>query len=149
MRTIEASVKLHTAPGLLWRSITDHEALPHHVSILSEVKVVDLKESSVGTVRQCKLRSGKSFHERITVWEEGRRYCYQPDPAEAPFPFRWAEACWSVHPTGNGSRLSYRLQYEPRSSVKDRINYPLLKTYGVMQIKKMLRSYELPAEVRK
>jgi hypothetical protein len=149
MKTIEASVKLHSQSELVWKSITDHEALPRHVSMLSEVKVLDPKPSGVGTVRQCTLRGGKSFHERITVWEEGHRYCYQPDPTEAPFPFRWAEACWSVQATGDGSRLSYRLQYEPRSLLKDLINYPLLRTYGVIQIKKMLRSYELPADAGK
>jgi hypothetical protein len=71
MRTIEASVELHISPALLWKSITDHEALPHHVSMLSEVRVVGLKKSIVGTVRQCTLRDGKSFHERITKMLRG------------------------------------------------------------------------------
>jgi len=110
--------------------------------MLSEVEVVNEKDGGVGTVRRCTLRSGKSFHERITVWEQERRYCYEPDPSEAPFPFRWVEACWSIESSGAGSRLTYRLQYEPKSVLKDIINYPLLRTYGVIQIKKMLRSYD-------
>jgi len=69
MKTLQASVALQTPPSFLWKSITDHYALPHYVSILREVKVIDLKESGVGTVRQCTLRNGRSFHERITVWE--------------------------------------------------------------------------------
>lgn len=70
------------------------------------------------------------------------RYCYQPNPDEDPFPFQWAEACWSIASSGIGSKLTYRLQYEPRSRARDLINYPLLRTYGVWQIRKMLKSYD-------
>jgi hypothetical protein len=142
MKTLQASVALQTPPSILWKSITNHHALPHHVSILREVKVIDPKESGVGTVRQCTLRNGISFHEKITAWQEGRRYCYEPNVEEARFPFKWAEACWSIERFGEGSRLTYRLQYEPLSQLKDLINYTLLRTYGVWQIKKMLRSYD-------
>lgn len=142
MQTVEATIDLRTPPGSLWRAITDHESLPRHVSMLREVKVIVAQERGVGTIRQCTFRRGKSFHERITAWEEGRRYCYQPNTEEARFPFTWAEACWSIEPRGRGSKLTYRLQYEPRSRLKDFINYPLIRTYGVWQIKKMLRSYD-------
>lgn len=142
MKTIQAHVELQMLPGILWKAITDHQALPRHVSMLREVKVVEAKKGGVGTVRQCTLRSGKSFHERVTAWEEGRRYCYEPNTDEAPFPFSWAEACWSIERNGEGSRLTYRLQYEPRSRLRDLINYFLLRTYGVWQIKKMLKTYD-------
>jgi hypothetical protein len=33
------------------------------------------------------------------------------------------------------------LYYEPKSQLRDLINYPLLRTYGVWQIRKMLKSY--------
>ena len=141
MQTLRVSVALQVPPRILWKSVTDHQALAHHVSIVREVKLIDLKESGVGTVRQCTLRNGRSFHEKITTWEEGYRYCYEPNVAEARFPFKWAEACWSIEHYGEGSRLTYRLQYEPLSRVKDLINYTFLRTYGVWQIKKMLRSY--------
>ena len=143
MKTIEATVALRTPAGILWRAITDHEALPHHVSMLREVKVLEKKEEGVGMIRQCTVNSGRSFHEKITVWEEGHRYCYQPNVDEAPFPFRWAEACWSITQNREGSSLTYRLQYKPRSRLKDLINYPVLRTYGVWQIKEMLRSFDL------
>jgi len=142
MKTLQAGVVLQTPPSILWKAITDHQALPHHVSILRDVKVIDLKERGVGTVRHCTLRNGRSFHEKITAWEEGCRYCYEPDVEEARFPFKWAEACWNIERFGARSRLTYRLRYEPLSPVKDLINYALLRTYGVWQIKKMLRSYD-------
>src|SRR5215472_16383144 len=142
MKTIHATVKLQTSPGILWKAITDHQALPRHVSMLRQVKVVGAKEDGVGTVRKCTLSGGTSFHEKVTAWEEGRRYCYQPNIDEPPFPFRWAEACWSIERNGERSWLTYRLQYEPRSRVRDLINYPLLRTYGVWQIKKMLKTYD-------
>lgn len=71
MRTIEATVKLHTAPGLLWKSIIDREASPRHVSMLSEVKIVDLTGSDVNTVRQCTLRGGKSFMRELRFGKKG------------------------------------------------------------------------------
>jgi len=142
MQTLQVSVTLQTPPPILWKLITDHEALPQHVSILRDVKVVDPKEGGVGSVRQCTLRNGRFFHEKITIWEEGCRYCYEPNVAEARFPFKWAEACWSIERFGEGSRLTYRLQYEPLSQVKHLINYTFLRTYGSWQIKKMLRSYD-------
>jgi len=142
MKTIQATVALRTPTGILWQAITDHKALPRHVSMLREVKVLEEKKGGVGTIRQCTVGSGRSFHETITAWEEGHRYCYQPNTDEAHFPFRWAEACWSIGHLGQGSSLTYRLQYEPRSHLRDLINYPLLRTYGVWQIKKMLRSYD-------
>jgi ribosome-associated toxin RatA of RatAB toxin-antitoxin module len=142
MQTLQVSVALRTPPSSLWKAISDHQALPHHVSMLREVRLVNATEQGVGTVRQCTLRNGRAFHEKITAWEEGRRYCYEPNVAEARFPFQWAEACWSVEPMNDGSRLTYRLQYKPASRFKGVINYALLRTYGVWQIKKMLRSYE-------
>jgi len=110
--------------------------------MLREVKVLEAKAGGVGTVRRCTLSRGKFFHEKITAWEEARRYCYQPNTDEAPFPFKWAEACWSIEHNGDGSNLTYRLQHEPRSCLRDLINYPLLRTYGRWQIKKMLKSYD-------
>jgi len=142
MKTIEATVALRTPAGILWQAITDHEALPRHVSMLRQVEVLEEKEGGVGTIRQCTISSGRSFHEKITVWEEGHRYCYQPNVDEAAFPFIWVEACWSIARNGEGSSLTYRLQYEPRSRLRDLINYSLLRTYGVWQIRKMLRSYD-------
>lgn len=141
MRNVQTSVELSAQPDKLWRAITDHEALPHHTAFLSRVKVLAEKEGGVETVRECTLSSGKSFTEKITAWEEGRLYCYTPDVSRAPFPFRWAEACWRIEAHGAGARLTYRLQYKPKSRLRDLINYPLLRTYGVWQIRKMLKSY--------
>jgi ribosome-associated toxin RatA of RatAB toxin-antitoxin module len=144
MRTIQAAANVRVSPIILWQAIINHEALPRHTPFLKEVKVLEGRPEGVGTIRQCTLRSGKTFTERITAWEEGRLYCYAPDTSQARFPFRWAEACWSVEAHGDGSRLTYRLQYVPKSLAADMVNYPLLKTYGVWQIKKMLRSYDAP-----
>jgi hypothetical protein len=131
---------LQVPPQILWSAITDSSTLPKHVGMLSSVRLLT-DQLHVGAKRICTLKSGRSFHEAITVWEPGHRYCYKPDVEAAGFPFREAEACWTVEPSYRGSRLSYRLQYEPRSFAKDMLNYPLLRTYGVWQIRKMLRSY--------
>lgn len=144
MRTLQATVSLRVLPRSLWRAISDHQALPDHTSFLREVRVLEQRQGGVGTVRQCTLHSGKSFTERITVWEEERLYCYTPDASEAPFPFRWAEACWGIEAHGQGSLLTYRLQYIPKSRLSDVLTYPLYRTYGIWQIKKMLRSYDDP-----
>lgn len=142
MRTIEVSVQLQTEPAVLWKAITEHQALPRHVSMLREVRVLDSKDGGVGTVRQCTLTSGKSFREEITIWEEGHRYCYRPNTSEAPFPSDWAEACWRIERSGGGSRLSYSLQYRPRSRLRGFITHLFLRSVGVRQIKRMLRSYD-------
>jgi ribosome-associated toxin RatA of RatAB toxin-antitoxin module len=141
LRNVQASVELDIQPDKLWEAITDHEALPGHVSFLRQVKVLTREQGGVGTIRECTLRSGKSFTEKITAWEEGRLYCYVPDVSQAPFPFTWAQACWQIEVGRGGSRLTYRLQYQPKSQLRDLINYPLLRTYGVWQIRKMLRTY--------
>lgn len=141
MRIIEASVNLRVPSQSLWDAITDSSALPKHVSMLSSVHLLSHR-LDVGSLRVCTLKSGRSFHEQITVWEPGHRYCYKPDVEAAGFPFKEAEACWTVEPNAEGSRLGYRLQYQPKSIAKDLLNYPLLRTYGVWQIRKMLRSYE-------
>jgi ribosome-associated toxin RatA of RatAB toxin-antitoxin module len=141
MRTIEASVKVRVSPQVLWTAITDSSALPKHVAMLTSVHLLS-ENLHVGAVRVCTLKSGRSFHEQITVWEPGHRYCYKPDVEAAGFPFKEAEACWTVEAKTGGSTLSYRLQYEPKSRGKDLLNYPLLRTYGVWQIRKMLQSYD-------
>lgn len=141
MRIIEASVNLRVPSQSLWDAITDSSALPKHVSMLSSVHLLSHR-LDVGSLRVCTLKSGRSFHEQITVWEPGHRYCYKPDVEAAGFPFKEAEACWTVEPNAEGSRLGYRLQYQPKSIAKDLLNYPLLRTYGVWKIRKMLRSYE-------
>lgn len=142
MRTIQTSVNLPVRPASLWQAITDHEALANHTSFLREVRVLETQEGGVGTTRQCTLSNGKSFTERITAWEDGRLYCYSPDTTQSQLPFRWAEACWSIEPRGEGSRLTYRLQYEPRSRLRDIVNYTVFRTYGVWQIRRMLKSYD-------
>ena len=142
MRTIEASVSLRVPPQTLWGEITDSAALPKHVGMLSSVHLVS-NRLHVGAMRLCTLKSGRSFNEQITVWEPGHRYCYKPDVEAAGFPFKEAEACWTVEPNDGGSRLGYRLQYEPKSIAKDLLNYLLLRTYGIWQIRKILHSYEV------
>jgi ribosome-associated toxin RatA of RatAB toxin-antitoxin module len=142
MKEVSATVQLRTSAEDLWTAITDPLELPRHVPMLREVKILEAKAGGLGTVRECTLANGRSFHEEITVWEEGHRYCYKPNTNEAPFPFSWAEACWSIETSAGGSQLTYRLQYEPRSRLRDLVTYPLLRTYGVWQIEKMLRSYD-------
>ena len=142
MATIQTAVTLRTQPGKLWKGITRHEDLPLHSSILREVKVVQPTEKGVGTIRQCTLKSGKSFTEQITRWEEGKVYCYRPDMSGGVFPLKEAEACWSIEPHGSGSRLAYRLNYQPSSRLRGILLYPVLRTYGIYQIKKMLKSYD-------
>jgi len=141
MRTIETSVTLQVPPRSLWNAITDSSALPKHVGMLRSVHLLS-DRLNVGAIRVCTLKKGRSFHEQITVWEPGHRYCYKPDVEAAGFPFKEAEACWKVETNAGGSRLTYRLQYKPKSFAKDLLNYPLLRTYGVWQIRKMLRSYD-------
>src|SRR5215468_4673114 len=118
MRTIEASVSLHISPQILWSAITDSSALPKHVGMLSSVHVLS-DSLRVGAMRVCTLKSGRSFQEEITVWDPGHRYCYKPGVEAAGFPFKDAEACWTIEPESGGSRLSYRLQYTPKSLAKD------------------------------
>src|SRR6516165_3896943 len=136
MRTVQTSVNLAVSPQVLWNSITDSSSLPKHVGMLSSVRLVS-DRLQVGAVRVCTLKSGRSFQEEITAWEPGHRYCYKPNVEAAGFPFKEAEACWTIEPISGGSRLSYRLQYKPKSFAKDLLNYPLLRTYGVWQIRKM------------
>lgn len=145
MRNIQTSVQLRMQPQKLWQAITDHVALPRHTPFLRRVKVLTQKQGGVGTIRECTLTSGRSFTEKITAWEEGRLYCYVPDLSQAPFPFKWAEACWRIEGHETGARLIYHLRCEPKSQLRDLINYPMLRTYGVWQIRKMLKTYAKPS----
>ena len=111
-------------------------------AVLREVKVSEAKEAAQARFGSVGSAQGNPFREKITVWEEGRRYCYQPNADEAPFPFRWAEACRNIERDGEASRLTCRLRYQPRSRLADLINYPLLRMHCVRQIKKMLKSQD-------
>src|SRR5262249_61580515 len=82
MRTIETSVSLQVPPQSLWSAITDSSALPNHVSMLRSVHLLS-DRLDVGAIRVCTLKNGRSFHEQITVWETGHRYCYKPHVEEA------------------------------------------------------------------
>jgi hypothetical protein len=85
MRTIRVSVPLRVQPINLWKAITTHEALPHHTLFLRAVKVVEEKAGGVGTIRECTMRSGMSFTERITAWEEAGYIATAPTRPEFDF----------------------------------------------------------------
>src|SRR5215467_7195797 len=97
MRTIETSVSLQVPPQSLWNAITDSSALPNHVGMLRSVHLLS-DRLEVGAIRVCTLKNGRSFHEQITVWEPGHRYCYKPDVEAAGFPFKEAELAGRLSP---------------------------------------------------
>jgi uncharacterized protein YndB with AHSA1/START domain len=141
VRELTVTVELAVGASELWRAITAHEDLPSHTSFLREVRVVGERREGVGLVRRCTLAQGASFTERVTAWEPGHRYCYAPDLSGAPFPFAKAEACWSLDPTPSGTRLSYRLSYEPRNVLDPRLWTLPMRMALAPRIREMLLSY--------
>ena len=84
---IQATVKVQTSLGILLKAITDHQALPGHVSMLREVKVVG-GQRKVASARSGNARSAmvRLSTKRSRLGNRGVAAVTGPTPTKLLFP---------------------------------------------------------------
>lgn len=125
-----------TSADALWPVVADLSGYAHHVTGLESSPVIS--GVGLGAVRECNTTKDENWSERVSVWDEGRRYEIEVDTSTYPAPlkqlFRRFTGVWEVDPNAGGCRVCIRFVPDVRGGW---LVWPLVKL-GARQSRKDL-----------
>ena len=120
MAVFEARRELRAAPAEVWRTVRDVVGYADVAPNLSHAEVV--AGSGEGMIRRCTDTRGGSWSERCTLWDEdARRYRFDVDTSNYPYPFARMAGTWSVEDAPRGAAIVMRFEYEPKFGALGRL----------------------------
>jgi hypothetical protein len=91
----------------VWELLTRLDALQDHDPAIA--KATRLPGATTGAARQCDLRAGGWFRERVTVWEQHRALAFEL--GECTLPVRRLRHHYTLTPEGSGTRVEQHMEY--------------------------------------
>lgn len=110
MTTLLNAVLVDASPGRVWDILTRLDALQEYDPAIARVTCLPGASSGPGAARQCDLRAGGWFRERVTVWEPHRAVAFEL--RECTLPVRRLHHHYTLTPEGSGTRVEQRMEYE-------------------------------------
>ena len=116
----EARREVAAPPADVWRAVRDVVGYADVAPNLSHAEIVS--GSGEGMIRRCTDTRGGSWSERCTLWDEdARRYRFDVDTSDYPYPFVRMAGTWSVEAAPAGAAIVMRFEYEPKYGLLGRI----------------------------
>lgn len=128
---VQATATSIAPPGAVFAVLADHERWPEWFGNVRRV-VVTGSRSGVGAARRVHI-PGASFEEEFIAWEEGTRWAFTVTSARPRFFRALVEDC-RLAPAGDGTRIDYRMCFEPTAW-----SAPLLRL-AAGQVRKQLQA---------
>ena len=72
MTVLKNTIHIDAPPERVWAALSRLNALHEYDPGISKSEILSEKYEGVGAERQCNIRAGGWFRERITLWEPGR-----------------------------------------------------------------------------
>lgn len=119
MRTFAAS------PDELWSVLADYPNICTWNSGVKHSFATSDATSGVGARRHCDLSPFGALEETVEVWDESRRLTISIDSA-SKLPIASGRADFAMKPIGNGTRLDFTYDYDPKFGPVGRMLVPAL-----------------------
>ena len=120
MAVYEVRREVAAPPADVWRTVRDVVGYAEVAPNLSRAEIV--AGSGEGMIRRCTNTRGGSWSERCTLWDEdARRYRFDVDTSNYPYPFARMAGTWSVENAPRGAAIGMRFEYEPKYGVLGRL----------------------------
>ncbi len=110
MTTLHNAVSVDAPPERVWGVLTRLDALQEYDPAIAKATCLPGAATGPGASRQCDLRAGGWFRERVTLWEPHRSLAFELH--ECTLPVRRLRHHYTLTPEGGGTRVEQRMEYE-------------------------------------
>jgi uncharacterized protein YndB with AHSA1/START domain len=120
---LEASIEIGAPPARVWELLGTLDALERYDPGIARSKITSTERTGVGATRQCDLKPGGWFRERVTSWEPQRSLGFEL--FECTLPVKRLQHDYVLTPIRGGTRveqrMEYRLKFGPLGAVMDAV----------------------------
>jgi len=106
---LEASIEIAAPPARVWAVLGTLDALERYDPGITRSKVLSTARTGIGATRQCDLKPGGWFRERVTAWEPERALGFEL--FECTLPVKRLKHDYVLTPMPEGTRVDQRMEY--------------------------------------
>jgi len=118
---LESTIEIAAPPARVWGLLGTLDALERYDPGVTRSKIMSTERSGVGATRQCDLKPGGWFRERVTEWEPERSLGFEL--FECTLPVKRLRHAYVLTPIRGGTRvdqhMEYRLKFGPLGVLMD------------------------------
>lgn len=109
MSVLKNTVPIEAPPGRVWRALTRLDALHEYDPGIAKSSLRTEQRAGVGAERQCDIKAGGWFRERVTVWEPERALEFTL--YDCTLPVKRLRHHYTLRPTSGGTRVDQTQEY--------------------------------------
>lgn len=109
MTVLKNAIHIQAPPGRVWSVLAQLDALHEYDPGISKSVLRTDKRAGVGADRQCDIKTGGWFRERVTIWEPGREL--ELTLYDCTLPVRALRHHYTLTPEGTGTRVEQTQEY--------------------------------------
>lgn len=121
MTVLKNTIHIQAPPERVWAALAELDALHEYDPGIAKSTLRSHERSGVGADRQCDIKAGGWFRERVTVWEPGRELEFTL--YDCTLPVRRLRHHYTLTAERGGTRVDqtqeYTLKYGPVGAVLD------------------------------
>lgn len=121
MTVLTNTIHIEAPPEQVWEALTKLDALHEYDSGIAKSALRGDKRAGLGADRQCDIKAGGWFRERVTVWEPGQALEFTL--YDCTLPVRQLRHHYTLRAENGGTRVNqiqeYTLKYGPLGAVLD------------------------------
>jgi uncharacterized protein YndB with AHSA1/START domain len=122
MTVLKNTIHIEAPPERVWQALSKLDALHEYdPGIAKSAMCTEKKDAGVGADRQCYIKAGGWFRERVTVWEPEKALVFTL--CDCTLPVKWLRHHYTLRPENGGTRVDqtqeYTLKYGPLGAVLD------------------------------
>ena len=106
---LQNSIHIDAPPARVWEVLTSLELLEQYDPGIARSRIVSEQKTGLGSARQCDLKPGGWFRERVSHWRAGEELAFEL--YECTLPVRSLEHRYVLAADGTGTRVEQRMQY--------------------------------------
>ena len=110
MTVIENTVEFAVPPERVWRVLGTLDALERYDPGVARSQITSTERTGIGATRQCDLKPGGWFRERVTVWEPERSLGFEL--FACTLPVKRLRHDYVLTPVAGGTRVQQRMEYQ-------------------------------------
>jgi ligand-binding SRPBCC domain-containing protein len=107
---LKNSIRVAAPPEKIWAALARLDALHEFDPGIETSELQSPNAEGIGASRQCNLRGGGWFRDRVTVWKPGRELEFEL--YDCTLPVRRLRHRYTLTPDGNGTRVEQDQEYE-------------------------------------
>jgi hypothetical protein len=112
MTVLENSIRIQASPESVWRILGKLDALDQYDPGVTKSAILTGPSSGVGASRQCDLKPGGWFRERVIEWQPNEKLAFEL--FECTLPVRRLTHRYTLTPVAEGTLVQQRMEYELR-----------------------------------